>query len=150
MVMIKKVVVATALLLLAATGESSTSAYAEGALAVGMPNGDPKNGFKWSIMINTPGAGSEAMKSCHAARSERTAAACQLIRTFQDQCVAVAVNGDPDPAPASAAGWAIAPDSVAAIDRALAQCEAMRKRRGRPCVLDGGRDRALKCDGKAK
>jgi hypothetical protein len=146
--MIGRIVLATALL--GVWSGWATSSLAEGALAVGMPEGDPGKGFKWSAFVNNPDAASEAMTSCRNARNKRTAAACMLISSFSDQCVAVAVNGDPDPAPVTSAGWAIAPDSTTAIDRAIAQCEATRKGRGKACVLDGGRDNALSCDGNAK
>src|ERR1700759_5038273 len=103
MAMIRRMVLATALLAVAIGW--ATSSRAEGALAVGMPDDDPNKGFKWSITVDASDAGADSMKSCRAARSARTAAACKLIGTFHDQCVAVAVNGDPDPAPVSAAGW---------------------------------------------
>jgi uncharacterized protein DUF4189 len=126
----------------------ATSSLAEGALAVGMPEGNPNNGFKRSVRVNNPDAAAEALKSCRASRTPKVGAACVVIGTFSDQCVAIAVNGDPDPAPVSAAGWAIAPDAAKATKRAEAQCEAMRKGRGKACVLDGSP--GLFCDGSAK
>jgi hypothetical protein len=119
---------------------------AEGALAVGMPEGDPNKGFRWSIQVNDPDAAADAMKDCRNARNPRVGAACLLIGTFKDQCVAVTANGAPN-APVTAAGWAIAPDTVEATKRAMDQCKAMRKGRGKPCELDG--DKAVLCDGKA-
>jgi hypothetical protein len=145
--MIGRIVLATALL--GGWSGWATSGLADGALAVGMPDGDPNKGFKWSAYVNNPNAASEVMTACRTARSKRTADACVLIESFRDQCVAVAVDGNPD-APVTSAGWAIAPDSSTAIDRAIAQCEARKKGHGKLCVLDGGRDNALSCDGSAK
>jgi hypothetical protein len=145
--MIRRLIFASALL--GASLGYATSGWAEGALAVGMPGGDPSKGFKWSARGNMPDAASAAMESCRAARNPATGAACKVVGTFRDQCVAVAVSGDPDPAPVSAAGWAIAPGSATAIRRALAQCDAMRKKGGKACVIDN-KDRTAICDGKAK
>ena len=130
----------------AAVGWASSS-LAEGALALGMPENDPNRGFRWSIHVNTPDAGTVAMQDCHAAKNPKIGAACKLIRTFSDQCVAVAVNAD-GPVPVSAAGWAIEKDSESARRAAIAMCEGMRHGRGIPCILDG--ETALLCDGSAK
>jgi Domain of unknown function (DUF4189) len=138
-----------AIALLAVSVGCATPSRAAGALAVGMPEGDPSKGFRWSAYVNNSDASSLVMKDCRASRNPATGAACKLVGTFRDQCVAIAVSGDPDPAPVSAAGWAIAPDSATATSRALAQCEAMRKKGGKACVLDNNNQKPL-CDGKAK
>jgi hypothetical protein len=140
----QRTIAASALLVAALAWADVT--HAEGALAVGMPEGNPARGFKWDSIVNTSNAASKVMDDCHAARNPRTGAACVLIGTFSDQCVAVTSNGEPT-APVTAAGWAIAPDRATATKRAMAQCEAMRKGRGAACRLDG--DNALLCDGKA-
>jgi hypothetical protein len=87
------------------------------------------------------------MEDCRAAKNPKTGAACKLIDTFTDKCAAVTSNGEPT-APVTAAGWAIAPDRVTAVNRALAACEAIRKGRGAMCRLDG--ENSLLCDGDAK
>jgi hypothetical protein len=115
----------------AAVGWASSS-LAEGALALGMPENDPNRGFRWSIHVNTPDAGTVAMQDCHAAKNPK---------------IAVAVNAD-GPVPVSAAGWAIEKDSESARRAAIAMCEGMRHGRGIPCILDG--ETALLCDGSAK
>ena len=124
-------------------------AMAEGALAIGMPAGDPSKGFRHSKVVNNEDAAAEAMKDCHAARNPKTGQACKLIGTFRDQCAAVAVNGDvvnQESKPLVAAGWAIAPDSTSAISHAIAQCEAMRRGRRGECQIEG----KILCDGDAK
>ncbi len=125
----------------------SHSSFAEGALAVGIPQGDPNKGFRWSIRINSPDASPQAMADCRAARNPATGKACMLIGTFSDQCVAVAANADGSD-PVTGAGWAIAPDSATATRRAIAQCDDSRKGKGRPCQLDG--EKSMLCDGSAK
>lgn len=125
----------------------SHSGFAEGALAVGIPEGNPNKGFRWSIQINSPDAAATAMKDCRNARNPATGKACMLIGTFADQCVAVAANAE-DTKPVTGAGWAIAPDSATATKRAIDQCNVSRNGTGQPCQLDG--DRSVLCDGSAK
>jgi len=138
-------ILASALLVAALAWADVTRA--EGALAVGIPQGNPARGFKWDVRVNTPDPAPKVMEDCRAARNPRTGAACKLIDTFNDQCVAVTSNGEPT-APVTAAGWAIAPDRVTAVNRALEKCESMRKGRGPACRLDG--EGSLLCDGDAK
>lgn len=138
-----------AIALLAVSAGYATSSRADGALAIGMPEGDPNKGFRWVVRVDNPDAANAAVKECHASRNPATGAACKVVGTFTDQCAAVAVSGDPDPKPVSAVGWAIAPDSATAINRALAQCNAMRKKGGKACVIDNNTHTAS-CDGKAK
>jgi lipoprotein NlpI len=140
----RRITVASALLVAALAG--ANAAFAEGALAVGMPEGNPARGFKWNIRVNTEDPAPKVMDACHTAKNPRTGAACKLIGAFTDQCVAVTSNGEPT-TPVTAAGWAIAPDPVTATKHAMARCEAMRKGRGPACRLDG--ENALLCDGKA-
>jgi hypothetical protein len=127
----------------------SDASQAEGALAVGMPNGDPSNGLRWSLFVNNSDAANEALKDCRESKYPESAAACIVVNTFSDQCAAIAVNGGPND-PVSAAGWAFGPDKATATSRAIAQCDAMGRRKGNssPCQLDG--ERAVLCDGSAK
>ena len=140
--------VCCALVLAAVAIGWASSSLAEGALAVGLPGGDPSKGFRWSAKVNNPNAAAEAMESCRASRYPAIAAACVLITTFSDQCVAIAANAAPDVS-VTGAGWAIAPDSASAKSRAIAQCNIMRKGTGQPCTLDNNGE-ALFCDGSAK
>jgi hypothetical protein len=123
------------------------AAWAEGALAIGIPDGNPARGFKWDVRVNTEDPGRKVMEDCRAAKNPKSAAACKLIDTFTSKCVAITSNGEPT-APVTAAGWAIAADRITAVNQALAQCEAMRKGRGPMCRLDG--EGSLLCDGDAK
>jgi len=138
-------ILASALLVTALAWTDAT--HAEGALAVGIPEGNPARGFKWDVRVNTPDAATQMMDDCHQAKNPRSGAACKLIESFSDKCVAVTSNGEPT-APVTAAGWAIEADRVTAVNRALEKCESMRKGKGPMCRLDG--EGSLLCDGDAK
>lgn len=122
-------------------------ARAEGALAVGIPEGNPNKGFRWSIQVNDADAAAKTLKDCRNARNPATGAACITIGTFSNQCVAVAANADGSD-PVTGAGWAIAADSATATRRAIADCDRSRNGKGKPCKLDG--ERSMLCDGTAK
>ena len=138
-------IVASALLVAALAW--TDAAHAQGALAVGIPDGNPARGFKWDVRVNTPDAANLVLEDCRKAKNPRSGAACKVIDTFTDQCVAITSNGEPT-APVTAAGWGIGPDRVTAVNRALEKCDAMRKGRGPMCRLDG--EGSLLCDGDAK
>jgi hypothetical protein len=141
-----------ALALVAGAVGWANSSVADGALAIGMPQGNPNKGFRHSKFVDEPDADtaqSKAMKDCRAAKNPKTGEACRLIGTFHNQCAAVAVNGDVVnnfDAPIIAAGWAIASTSAEAANRAIAQCEGMRKGRAKLCAVEG----KILCDGDAK
>src|ERR1051325_12010169 len=80
-------------LLVAALAWSNAS-RAEGALAVGIPDGNPARGFKWDVRVNTQDAATLVLDDCHHAKNPRTGAACKLIESFDDKCVAVTSNGE--------------------------------------------------------
>jgi len=129
----------------------SGASRAEGALAIGLPNGDPHNGFVVGIAVNkaTAAAAREgAMTQCRDDEIPNTARAradCKIIEVFRNQCVNAAVNGDKTGNPSTAVGWGVGPDSATADSRAMAVCELMRRGRGRPCRPDG----EPVCDGDA-
>lgn len=129
----------------------SHASFAEGGLAVGLPNDDPGNGFVYGISVNKPSAAeaeSSAIQLCRGADirdTSRARAACKLIETFHDQCANAAFNGDPN-TPSTAVGWGIGPDSATANSRAMAQCNTVRKGSGKACHPDGN----PACDGTAK
>lgn len=124
---------------------------AEGALAVGLPEGDPKNGFAYHLVTNKPvgDAGSIAVSKCkeedNRKGTARARGACKVIETFSDECVNVAWNGGPETV-STAVGWGSGPNKKTADERAMRQCESMRKGKGRDCRPDG----EPLCDGAAK
>ena len=129
----------------------ASASSAEGALAVGLPNGDPKNGFVVGYSHDEATAEiarSEALKNCRGAdikRTDKARAACKIIETFRDQCANDAINGDRN-TPSTAVGWAVGPDSETTNARAVTMCETMRRGNGRACQPDGD----PVCDGAAK
>ena len=126
-------------------------AFADGALAVGLPDGKPENGFVWGGSTGrTPAeARSEALGTCRGMDIRNTSKArraCRIVETFRNECLSVAMNGDRE-TPASAVGWAIGPNKEIANKRALAMCETNRRNAGRACHLD--LEEAV-CDGTAE
>ncbi len=125
--------------------------FAEGALATGLPNGDPHNGFVVGVAKNeatAEEARSKALQDCQGSdikRTDKARSACKIVETFHDQCANDAINGDRDTL-STAVGWAVGPDSETTNARAMTMCETMRRGRGKDCHPDG----EPICDGKAK
>lgn len=133
---------------------SAIPAAADGAVAMGMPGGDPNNGVRTWIATNEKSveeASEKAMKGCKAAKNAKVAAACKIVETFRNECFALAVNGGATD-PVTAVGWGFSSDSKVAVSRAVAQCELMRKGKGPTCRLDTTESEKpwLFCDGTAK
>jgi hypothetical protein len=123
-------------------------ALAHGAIAVAAPPDVAKDGYSSGISYNyetQTGAEERALQECrdspHA--SPQTRKLCKSIRTFRNQCVAVAL--DPE-AGTPGAGWAIGDTLVLAERNAVRACEdtAGRDRQGK-CVVT-----ATGCDGSAR
>ena len=136
-------------------GLSVNWARADGALAVGLPDGSPSNGFVYGVTtkMQLDQAQSTALDICKGInrennkipdRASKPQAACKIIKAFRDQCVAVSFNGDQH-TPSTGVGWSIAQTSDAASTNALAACNTMRKGRGPSCRLA-----TQYCDGEAK
>lgn len=149
----RQMILSSVLIMVGCLSEAEPS-IADGALAIAMPVwGDPSQGFHYSMQVNASDAdtaASEVMSDCRAADNPKIGAACRLIGTFRDQCVATALNGDAIDksvgAPLIAAGWAIQTGAATATSVAIAECERMRKGRQRACQI---LDRVF-CDGTAK
>ena len=119
---------------------------AGGALAIALPPDVVKTGFSYGSAYNYPSkeeAGKRALERCRDTKSDVRKKLCKVIQTFENQCVAVAM----DPADGTpGVSWSIMNDLRAAEADALAKCEA----------TDGaGRRAACKvhnsgCDGTAK
>jgi hypothetical protein len=140
-------ILASMILGLAAVAWPSTSSFADGALAVGMPGNDPSNGFRYATNSDKSieDARADAIAQCRKSKYPNTGKACKLIEIYHNECAAVAFNGDAD-TPSTAVGWSIAADSRSAKSEALEKCEQMRKGKGRECHVDGD----ATCDGSAK
>jgi hypothetical protein len=120
----------------------------ESALAVGLPQGNPNNGFVYGYAPDE----TKAMRYCrgvikenntipaHASKAQK---ACKIVATFHDQCLAVAMNGGQFKV-SSGVGWAVAADSGTAKEQAIAMCAAMTGPGDAPCAVD-----RFYCDGSA-
>jgi hypothetical protein len=130
----------------------SDAGRAEGALAIGLHNGDPHDGFVVGIShgeSTADAAREKALAECKSNPIKQTARAradCRIIEVFRNQCANDAINGNATDTVATAVGWGIGPDSATADSRAVAMCELMRRGSGAPCHADG----APVCDGDAK
>lgn len=146
---------ALALVLFGTAFLQTCPSIADGAIAVGVPARGPYYGFSWGASADQGGDESQthAVQICRGqdpvyrapkGQINEAQSRCGIVGTFRDQCAGMAFNGDQN-TPATAYGWAIAPDSDAVTKQAIVRCEAMRGGRGRECHLD-----AFICDGSAK
>jgi hypothetical protein len=111
-------------LLLAGAIEGAGRAGAEGALAVGLPGDAAKQGLAvgWAVNHARPEAAqAEALRLCREAREapQATRDLCRVVESFDDRCVALAV--DPD-AGTPGLGWAVADTREAAEAEAMDDC----------------------------
>jgi hypothetical protein len=138
----------------AATIFGAHAARAEGALAVGLPAGGLSHGavYGWATGDDDQ---AKALKTCQGIMTENNIIpnnaseaqrACKLVATFNDQCVAVSVNGDQVRA-ATGIGWAFAADLEKAKAQAIALCRKMAGPGKAPCVVQAT---AFGCDGAAR
>lgn len=108
----------------AAVAALPAPALADGALAIGQPADVANHGFAFGIVSNAPNTGTASDKALDLCRTAKGASAdarnvCQVVKTIQQQCAAVAMDpqkGTPG------VGWAVAQDKKTAESQALAQC----------------------------
>lgn len=141
----KKLFAAATLL---ATCAFASPAFSFGAIAVAEPADVAKDGYSSGISYNYKNqteAEDRAQLECENTQDAppETRKLCKIIRKFENQCVAVAL--DPK-AGTPGAGWAIADTSVFAKRDALQRCEdtAGADRKGECRITAEG------CDGRAK
>jgi hypothetical protein len=123
---------------------------AAGAVALGQPSDIAKDGvaiFTYVRASNPEVAKEKAMQGCKAlaSASDTSKALCKIVATFENQCVAQAL----DPQEGTPGfRWAMARSSGRAKEQALANCrDTAGPTRKDACVVD---DRSLWCDGSAK
>ena len=121
---------------------------AEEVVAVGLPQGNPSNGFVYGYSTDA----TKALRYCRGiikennaipANASKAQKACKVVATFHDQCFAVAMNGG-QYKPSTGVGWAVAANSSTAKDQAIAMCAAMTRPGDAPCAVD-----KFYCDGSA-
>jgi Domain of unknown function (DUF4189) len=123
---------------------------AAGAVALGEPADIAKDGVAIFTQVNAANAKRAkelALAGCKALpnSSNTSKALCKIVATFENQCVAQALdpqNGTPG------FGWAMAPNSKQAAEQALSNCrDTAGPTRQDACVAG---PRGLWCDGSAK
>jgi uncharacterized protein DUF4189 len=123
---------------------------AAGAVALGEPADIAKDGVAIFTQVNAANAKRAkelALAGCKALpnSSDTSKALCKIVATFENQCVAQALdpqNGTPG------FGWAMAPNSKQAAEQALSNCrDTAGPTRQDACVVG---PRGLWCDGSAK
>ena len=111
-------------LLISLTALSPRSAWAEGAIALGITGDITADGYSIGINVNSATAQEArdaALDWCRNHGSTVTTAKCQVLISFHHQCAAEAQ----DPKPGTpGAGWAIAPDKDTAEKMAMTICFA--------------------------
>jgi len=114
-------------------------------LAIGLPDGNPRNGW----VYGSAGTESQALNLCrgletatnknngilnippNASQAQR---ACKIVGHLVDECYSIASNGTATTS-ASAIGWMISTDEDLAKSEAIARCNAMRSRNATPCIV---------------
>ena len=123
---------------------------AAGAVALGQPSDIVKDGvaiFTFVRASNADIAKEKAMGGCKALphASDASKALCKIVATFENQCVAQAM----DPQTGTPGfGWAMARNSRQAREQALSNCRDTAGPTRRDACVVGDRD--LWCDGSAK
>jgi len=101
------------------------AAWADGALAIGLPSDVAKQGFASGYSYNAgnvDAARKAALDYCRRApTNQRARSLCSIVETFSHKCVAVAM--DPK-AGTPGVGWSVAESKSTAESEALARCAA--------------------------
>lgn len=133
-------------IVLMATLADTDSSVAAGAIAVGRPDDVAKRGISMGFSTNRETmdeAKTRSLKLCANSGSLISSILCEVVATFENKCVAVAI----DPAVQTPGfGWAVADTEQASKDSALSNCRATAgsTRRNACEITDSS------CDGSAK
>jgi hypothetical protein len=131
---------------LTATLVESDPSVAAGAIAIGKPDDVAKHGISMGFSTNRETmdeAKTRSLKLCENSGSLRSSILCEVAATFENKCVAVAI----DPAVQTPGfGWAVADTEQVSKDNALSNCRATAgpTRRNACEITDSS------CDGSAK
>jgi hypothetical protein len=125
-------------------------ANAAGALAIGLPSDVAKEGVAMFTHVGArtaEEAKAKALAGCKSIKgaSDKSKALCKVVASFQNQCVAEALdpqNGTPG------FGWALASSGAEAKKQAIANCrDTAGPARQDACIVD---QEGLWCDGSAR
>jgi Domain of unknown function (DUF4189) len=131
---------------LTATLAEAGPSIAAGAIAVGQPDDVAKRGISMGFSTNRETmdeAKTRSVKLCANSESLISSVLCEVVATFENKCVAVAI----DPAVQTPGfGWTVADTEQASKDNALSNCRATAgpTRRNACEITDSS------CDGSAK
>jgi hypothetical protein len=119
-----------------------------GAIAVGIAPDGAQHGFSYGLTSNQSSeadAQAAAINGCRMSKesNEKARSRCTLVRTYTDQCGAIAMDPK-DGTPG--VGWNIAATATAANQQAVANCEAT----AGPSRAGACKVSATRCDGTAK
>ena len=115
-----------------------TTAYAEGAIALGVPNNIARSGVAIGVatsMATKTAAAAEALRQCRSAdASSAVRSLCKVVQSFSGKCVAVAV----DPRPGTPGfGWAVTFTESGARGEAVYKCQLASGAGGNACRATG-------------
>lgn len=131
-----------------ATMASACPGRAAGAVALGLPSDVAKEGVSIFTQVDSrtsEEAKTSALAGCKSNGSQTARDLCKIVATFQNQCVAEAL--DPESG-TPGFGWAMAQTSGEAKTQALANCrDTAGATRQDACIIP---DKGLWCDGSAK
>lgn len=125
---------------IAALALTTSPVLAEAALAVGLPDNNPDNGFVYGYEVNSATretAKATALAICQGRAVTENAIpqnastaqkGCAVIEVFHGRCVAIAMNGSQTRA-SSGVGWAVANSKDSANQLAIENCKAMAGKR---------------------
>ena len=96
--------------------------HAEGALAVGVAEGGPKNGYAYTLHVRNSSASEAEKLALEGCRAQAKVYGvpedrCRIVSSFRGRCVSVAFD-----TVERAAGWALGDTSQHAVANAVAKC----------------------------
>jgi hypothetical protein len=125
-----------------------SAAYADAAVAIGLPSDVATHGISMFVYVNassTQEAKSRAVAGCKTVGSDTSKALCRVLATFRDRCAAQAFDPK-DGTPGF--GWAVAETLAEARRQALANCrDTAGPDRQDACIIP---EKGFACDGHAK
>jgi hypothetical protein len=138
----------TALMTLMTLTAMPSAAYADAAVAIGLPSDVATQGISMFVYVNASSsqeAKSRAVAGCKTVGSDASKALCRVLATFRDRCAAQAFDPK-DGTPGF--GWAIAATLEEAKRQALANCrDTAGPDRQDACIIP---EKGFACDGHAK
>lgn len=114
----------------------ASPARGEGALAVGVPEGGPKNGYAYTLHVRNQSADEAEKRAIEGCRKQAQNYGvpenlCRIVASFRGKCVSVAFDTQD-----RSAGWAVAETAPQASAEAVKQCAQSGARNCKPHNTD--------------